>query len=87
MSLCGWHLMCVAAVVYTGMLAADWQAAGMMSRAPHFRARELIHASLMSAHDRACGELQAFPGQGVVVITGSLYAVAEAYRLGVLRAK
>lgn len=69
----------------TGTLAADWQAAGMMSRAPHFRARELIQASMMSAYDRACGELQAFPGTGVVCITGSLYAVAEANRLGMLR--
>lgn len=60
-----------------GTLAAYWQAAGMMSGGKQFRCRDLIQASLTAALQKARHEV----GQeGVVVVTGSLHAVAAAMK-------
>jgi hypothetical protein len=48
----------------------------MLSSGPPFRCRELIQANLGAALDKARHELDAFGGRGVVVVTGSLHAVA-----------
>lgn len=69
------------AAVHAGTLAAQWQAAAILSRARLPRCRELIQASLTAAFEKARHELTAFSGPGVVVVTGSLHAVAEAYKI------
>lgn len=66
----------------SGTLLSQWQAAAILDRGGRpFRCRELVHASLMSAFAQARSELRAFPGPGVIVVTGSLHAVAEALKL------
>lgn len=65
-----------------GQLVAAWQKAAGAEGAPLLRCRELLGASVFSGVDRAGRELSAFPGEpGVVVVTGSLHAVAEALKL------
>ncbi len=62
-----------------GTLAAHWQAAVMGGRRRGgSRCRELIQASLGTALQRAAMELQGLGAPGVVVVTGSLHAVAAA---------
>jgi hypothetical protein len=63
-----------------GTLAAHWQAAAMLSTGKPFRCRELIQAGLGAAVDKARHELGAYGGKGVVVVTGSLHAVAAALK-------
>lgn len=63
-----------------GTLAAHWQAAAMLSTGKAFRCRELIQAGLGAALEKARHELGAFGGKGVVVVTGSLHAVAAAMK-------
>jgi hypothetical protein len=68
----------------TGTLAAQWQAAAILSSGKgqrHFRCRELIQASIGAALDKARQELCAVPGDGVVCVTGSLHAVAQVQML------
>ncbi|KAK9856133.1 hypothetical protein WJX84_011820 [Apatococcus fuscideae] len=63
-----------------GMVVAQWQAAGMTdSSLP--RCRELIQASMGPALQKARMELDGQSKVGVVVVTGSLHAAAEALRL------
>ncbi|KXZ56538.1 hypothetical protein GPECTOR_1g483 [Gonium pectorale] len=78
-----------------GTLAGHWQAAAMLAPPTQrpVRCRELLQASLGAAFDKALQELRALrvqrpagpgaadPGPGVVLITGSLHAVAEAHKL------
>jgi hypothetical protein len=59
-----------------GTLAAHWQAAAILSTGKHFRCRDMIQAGLGAALDKARHELGAYNGKGVVVVTGSLHAVA-----------
>jgi hypothetical protein len=66
------------AVRAAGTLAAHWQAAAMLATGPPFRCRELIQASLGAALQKAQHELRGHGGEGVVVVTGSLHAVAAA---------
>lgn len=68
----------------TGTLAAHWQVVAMTSRGKPIRSRELIQGSLKAAIDKARDELQPF-GPGVVCVTGSLYAVADALKLTAAR--
>eukprot|EP00878_Enallax_costatus_P046880 GHUV01057192.1.p1 GENE.GHUV01057192.1~~GHUV01057192.1.p1 ORF type:complete len:114 (+),score=37.40 GHUV01057192.1:307-648(+) len=65
-----------------GTLAAHWQAAAILgsSSSRRFRCRELIQANLGAALEKARHELGAFGGKGVVVVTGSLHAVAAAMK-------
>ncbi|GLI69157.1 hypothetical protein VaNZ11_013725 [Volvox africanus] len=76
-----------------GTLAAHWQAAAILnapSQRP-FRCRELVQASLGSAFEKARQELRGVragmglgPGQGspgIILITGSLHAVAQAHKI------
>jgi len=83
--------------VCAGALAAQWQAAGMLAAGdPSSRlrgCRELIQASLGAAYAKAKNELEAYTAlsvqpkppqqrqQGVLVITGSLHAVAGAQQI------
>lgn len=69
-------LLSCAALCCAGTLAAHWQAAAMLSTAKPFRCREMIQAGLGAALDKARHELGAYGGKGVVVVTGSLHAVA-----------
>ncbi|KAK9866749.1 hypothetical protein WJX84_003192 [Apatococcus fuscideae] len=63
-----------------GMVVAQWQAAGMTNtNLP--RCRELIQASMGPALQKAKMELDAHNKPGVVCVTGSLHAAAEALRL------
>lgn len=62
-----------------GQLAGAWQLASVQG-GPKFRCRELIAANITSAIDRAGRELSAQPGEGIVLVTGSLHAVSEALR-------
>lgn len=93
---CLWHLPIVSAVdcaehilhgVRAGTLAAQWQVAGMLAPAPAPgeqrppRCRELIQASLQAAYEKAKHELRGQAGHGVLVVTGSLHAVAAAQSL------
>lgn len=64
-----------------GTLAAHWQAAAMLADRKPPRCRELIQASLKAAIDRAQDELSALTDSGIVCVTGSLHAVAQAIRL------
>lgn len=74
-----------------GTLAAHWQAAAILAPPTErpFRCRELVQASLQAAFEKARHELRAFRGQplpgavgpGVVVVTGSLHAVAEVHKV------
>lgn len=74
-----------------GTLAAHWQAAAILAPPTErpFRCRELVQASLQAAFDKARHELRGFRGQqlpgavgpGVVVVAGSLHAVAEAHKV------
>jgi hypothetical protein len=48
----------------------------MLSEGRPFRCREMIQAGLGAALDKARHELGAYGGKGVVVVTGSLHAVA-----------
>jgi hypothetical protein len=50
----------------------------MLATGPPFRCRELIQASLGAALQKAQHELRGHGGEGVVVVTGSLHAVAAA---------
>jgi hypothetical protein len=52
----------------------------MLSPGKPFRCRELIQAGLGAAVDKARHELGAYGGKGVVVVTGSLHAVAAALK-------
>jgi len=63
-----------------GTLAAHWQAAAMLSSDKPFRCREMIQAGLGAALVKARHELGAYEGNGVVVVTGSLHAVAAGLR-------
>lgn len=68
-----------------GTLVAHWQAAAMSRPRgqPRFRSRELIQASMAAALQKAESELEAqqHPGGGVIVVCGSLHAVADAQRV------
>ncbi|GIL42683.1 hypothetical protein Vafri_619 [Volvox africanus] len=76
-----------------GTLAGHWQAAAILTAPSHrpFRCRELVQASLGSAFEKARQELRGVragmglgPGQGspgVILITGSLHAVAQAHKI------
>lgn len=68
---------------------AQWQAAAVLSDAPHFRCRELVQGGMHSALPKALGEVAALAraasgggagdgAPGVVAVTGSLHAVAAA---------
>lgn len=50
----------------------------MLSPGRPFRCRELLQANLGAALDKAHHELGGHGGRGVVVVTGSLHAVAAA---------
>lgn len=67
----------------------QWQAAAMLSPGPPFRCRELVQGGVNSALPRALKEVAAMAAArggggeahpGVVVVTGSLHAVAAAAR-------
>lgn len=68
----------------------QWQAAAMLSPGPPFRCRELVQGGVNSALPRALREVAAMAAArgggggeahpGVVVVTGSLHAVAAAAR-------
>ncbi|DBA93106.1 TPA: hypothetical protein ACH3X2_003424 [Trebouxia sp. C0005] len=66
-----------------GTLVAHWQAAGLSRGQPRFRSREVIQASMAAALQKAESELEAqqHHGGGVVVVCGSLHAVAGAQKV------
>ncbi|GLC63603.1 hypothetical protein PLESTF_000054100 [Pleodorina starrii] len=76
-----------------GTLAGHWQAAAILAppSSRPFRCRELVQASLGAAFEKARQELRGVraglglgPGvgpPGVILVTGSLHAVAEAHKL------
>ena len=57
---------------------AHWQAAAMLSTGRRFRCRELIQAGMKAALEKARHELRAHNEQGIILVTGSLHAVAAA---------
>ncbi|WIA38977.1 hypothetical protein OEZ86_005129 [Tetradesmus obliquus] len=64
-----------------GTLAAQWQAASMLGPGRPLRCRQLIQANLGAALEKARHELTAHGSRaGVVVVTGSLHAVAAAMK-------
>lgn len=67
--------------VVVGTLAAQWQAASMLGPGRPLRCRQLIQANLGAALEKARHELTAHGSRaGVVVVTGSLHAVAAAMK-------
>ncbi|GIL73282.1 hypothetical protein Vretimale_4873 [Volvox reticuliferus] len=80
-----------------GTLAGHWQAAAILAAPSHrpFRCRELVQASLGSAFEKARQELRGVragmglgPGQGspgIILVTGSLHAVAQAHKISELQ--
>jgi hypothetical protein len=66
---------------HAGTLAAQWQAASMLGSSRPLRCRQLIQANLGAALEKARHELTAHGSKaGVVVVTGSLHAVAAAMK-------
>ncbi|GAX75550.1 hypothetical protein CEUSTIGMA_g2993.t1 [Chlamydomonas eustigma] len=65
-----------------GVLASHWQVASMTSSQPmsYGRCRQLIQASLPAAIDKAKHELSGHGPGGIICVTGSLHAAAEAER-------
>lgn len=90
-------LIFIYAFLAAGTLLGAWQAAALMPGAPRTRGprcREMVQASLTAAFERALMELRGIAATaptaqaaaqqacaGVVVVTGSLHAVAAALRL------
>ncbi|KAL3150534.1 hypothetical protein ABBQ32_000350 [Trebouxia sp. C0010 RCD-2024] len=68
-----------------GTLVAHWQAAALSrpKGQPRFRSRELIQASVAVAYQKAESELEAQQNSdgGVIVVCGSLHAVADAQKI------
>lgn len=70
---------CVNARTLTLAIAVTFTAAMLVPRQPGgVRTRELIQASMTAAVEKACMELRAHRGQGIVLVCGSLHAVGAA---------
>ncbi|GMH44846.1 hypothetical protein BSKO_12798 [Bryopsis sp. KO-2023] len=64
-----------------GTLVAHWEMAESGFRTASggpFRCRKMIQASISSAIHRAITEIESIPGEGLVCVAGSMYAVSEA---------